>query len=262
MIKTKLHILAENVDPSNMKLGRENPMVKEMLDAASYVIDDDVLDLLRRDDASKSIKALVQAGMVHLPYNPMVVEYEVLKSHHNFCLLKEKNGVISGRVVVMENSNYLAMVAKFEITAEVKDGALHINEGIYSHNAYESRVFVATFATALNLALLMLNTKGIDKQVITVAGSLNKKRARHGKPPIPVHSVVHVGTIYRRDGSAIKHEGGGGWKMPMHWRCGYTRLQHFGTNREETKYVYIPPCIVNFVPEEAAPAAPHRNVKL
>ncbi len=137
-----------------------------------------------------------------------------------------------------------------------------VHKGIYSHDASESKVFVATFATALNLALLMLNTKGIEKQVITVAESLNKKRKAHGKLPIPTHSVVHVGTIYRRDGTAIKHEGHGGWHMPMHWRCGYTRVQHFGTNREETKMVYIPPCIVNFKPEEAAPAAPHRNVKV
>ncbi len=124
MIKTKLHILAENVDARDMSLGSDNPMVKEMLQAASYVIDDDVLELLRRDDASKSIKALIQAGLVRLPYNPMVVEYEVQHTHHNFCLLREKDGVISGRVVVMDNRNYLAMVAVFEITAEVRNGAL------------------------------------------------------------------------------------------------------------------------------------------
>lgn len=261
MIKTKLHILAENIDPSSMERGNQIPMIQEMLNAASYVIDDDVLELLRRDDASKSIKALVQAGMVRLPYNPMVVEFEVAHTHHNFCLLREKDGVISGRPIVMTNKTMLAMVAKFEIRAEVIGEKLIIHEGIYKHGIAESEVFTRTFATALNLALLMLNTKGIDKQVITVSKSLNKKRAAHGKPCIPHHSIVHVGTIYQRDGTAIKREGGG-WHMPMHWRCGYTRLQHFGKDRAEEKMVYIPPCIVNFKPEEAEPAAPHRKIKV
>jgi hypothetical protein len=263
MIKTKLHILADNIDLRDRTRGADNPLVKDMLNAASYVIADDVLQLLRRDDASKSIKALVAADMVRLPYNPMVVEFEVLPTHHNFCYLTEKDGIISGRCVIMDNSNWAAMVALFEIRAEVKDGQVVVHDGVYRYKSNESEAFKATFATALNLALLMLNTKGIDKQVITVAEGMNKKRVAKGKSKIPTHSVVHVGTIYRRDGSAIKNENGhGGWKMPMHWRCGYARIQHFGKNREETKMVYIPPCIVNFVPEGDAPTAPKRNVKV
>lgn len=269
MIRTKLHVLASNVDPQNGMLGRDNKIVQDMLKAASFVIDSDVLELVKREDCRKSIRALIEAKMVRLPYNPMVIEFEVDGKSHEFVYLYEKFDIatgatfIMGRPVLMELQMETAMVATHEIAAAVHENEIKVSGGPYEAVGNSAhKLFMHSFAVAVHLALLMLNTKGIEKEVVQVEPSLNKKRIAKGKPPIPTHSVVHIGTIYRRDGSAIKREGSGGWHMPMHWRCGYTRRQHFGKNREEEKIVYIPPCIVNFKPEEDAPHAPMRKVKV
>lgn len=261
MIRTKLHILAENIDPDTMTTGAENETVQRMLAAASYVVDKEVLNLLSREDASKSVKALIDANLVHLPYNPMVVEYEVTPLHHEFVLLREENGCIYGTVTVMDNKIHAAMVANREVKLELVDGAF-IMTGYPKADSREAKVITSAFMTGVSIALLMLNTKGIEKEVIEVPARFNKKRQARNKPPIPKHSIVHIGTIYRRDGTAIKRDGRGGWHMPMHWRCGYTRRQHFGVGREDERMVFIPPCIVNFKPEENAPTAPKRKIKV
>lgn len=265
MIRTKLHVLAENIDPSNMQLGKDNKIIKDMLAAADFVVDADVVEMVKRDDCKKSVRALVKAGMFHLPYNPMVVEFEIGRLSHEFCYLHQAaDGTIYGRPVLMALDDETAMVANFEIRARVHDnGEIMVEYEGYNtkEDSTERRLFYHSFAVSLHVALLMLNTKGIEKQVVEVSETLNRKRQSRGKPAIPHHSVVHIGTIYRRDGSAIKR-GEGGWHMPMHWRCGYTRRQHFGSNRSQEKMVYIPPCIVNFKPEETIPPAPKRNVKV
>jgi hypothetical protein len=192
----------------------------------------------------------------------MVVEYEANPKWHEFVMLREKDGAIYGRIATMDNTTTTAMVANNEIKITFSNGMAHVAP-CPGDNHPDFAIFRNAFMVGVNLALLMLNTKGIDKEVVVVSESLNKKRVQRGKPRIPTHSVVRIGTIYRRDGTAIKNENGrGGWHMPMHWRCGYARIQHFGKNREETKTVYIPPCIVNYKPEEDAPAAPHRKVKV
>lgn len=260
MIRTKLHILANNVDPTTMQAGKDHKQVIAMHKAASFVVDKEVLDLLMREDVTKSVKALVEAKLVRLPYNPMVVEFETTPQHHEFVLLREKDGVIFGTVAILDNHSHAAAVINEELRMEVLDDGFIITN---APKSVQDKVILDSFLKGVNIALFMLNTKGIEKRVIEVPESMNKKRAAHGKPAIPTHSVVHVGTIYRRDGTAIKNEGGrGGWHMPMHMRCGYTRTQHFGKNREEEKIVYIPPCIVNFKPEEPAPPPPKRKVKL
>jgi hypothetical protein len=260
MIKTKLHILAMNIDPRTNVPGKDHKQIIAMHKAASFVVDKEVLDLLMREDVSKSVKALVEAKMVRLPYNPMVVEFETTPLHHEFVMLREHNDTIYGIVAILDIKSHTAIVINEELKMEVLDDGFIITNTPVSR---DDKIIIDVFAKGVNIALFMLNTKGIEKRVVEVPESMNRKRAAHGKPSIPTHSVVHVGTIYRRDGTAIKNEGGrGGWHMPMHMRCGYTRTQHFGKNREETRIVYIPPCIVNFKPEEPAPAAPKRMVKL
>lgn len=265
MIRTKLHVLASNVDLANGMVGKDSQIVKDMMSAASFVVDKDVLALVQREDCKKSVSALIEARMVRLPYNPMVIEFEVDGKSHEFCYLREIEGGIVGQPIIMDLATEAAMVANFEIKAIIEDGVLMVHAGVYGdkRNTPETKIFLHTFAVAVHLALLMLNTKGIEKEEVQVSEHLNRKRAAKGKPAIPHHSVVHIGTIYRRDGTGIKYDGGrGGWHMPMHWRCGYTRRQHFGKGREEEKIVYIPPCIVNFKPEEKTPHAPMRKVKV
>lgn len=268
-IRTKLHVLASNVDPRTHQFGRDNKIVQDMLSAASFVIDSDVLELVKREDCWKSIKALIEADMVRLPYSPMVIEYEISGKSHEFCYLYEKIDhatgatLVVGRPILMELERETAAVAEHEIHAKVVDKEIKVDGGVYNDKKSPLHsLFLHCFAVSMHLALLMLNTKGIEKEVVEVPASFNKKRAARGKPSIPTHSVVHIGTIYRRDGTAIKREGSGGWHMPMHWRCGYTRRQHFGKGREEEKMVYIPPCIVNFKPDEDAPHAPMRKLKI
>jgi len=161
MIKTKLHVLAGNVDPRDMTPGRDNYVVKAMLAAASFVIDHEVLELLRRENAAKSIKALIDAGLAKLPYNPMVVEYEVNPKWHEFVMLREKDGAIYGQIATMDNVTTTAMVANEEMKITFSDGATHLAPCKGDHHP-DFAIFRNAFMVGVNLALLMLNTKGID----------------------------------------------------------------------------------------------------
>lgn len=251
-IRTKLHILADNVNPVNKRVGREDPTIDAMMNAASYVVDKEVLDLLKRPDVTKSIGALIEVGLARLPISPMVVEFEITPEYREFVLLTEdKDGAtINARYVTLQKSSYIGMIADFDVRVTMNHEKIELSN-VPVHDKAMKEVVSGGVQVGVLVALLMLNTKGVDKQIIQCE-ALNQQRTKKGKTTIPKHTVVHIGKIYRRDGSAIERPEGehGGWKMPMHLRAGYARRQHFGKGREDVKMVYIPPCIVNFVPDE------------
>lgn len=279
-VRTKLHILAEYAARINGRIvnASEMPVVRKMLNAANYVIDYEVWELMRRHDVSKSVRALVEAGIARLPMSPMVIEYQPSETHHVFVLLEDGHTVTTRdgqkcegmilHVAFMPKSAEWIQVGDTPLPYAFMDGRIvapyvpPIPVGLTSTvyvEALEAQSFTETALlcglAAIDLALLMLNTKGIEKEVIEVA-PLNKHRVSKGRVPIPRHSVVHIGSIYRRDETAITRgqgRGAGGWKMPMHWRQGYTRRQRYGKGREQEKIVFIQPCIVNYLPEGETP---------
>lgn len=260
-VRTKLHILASNINPKTNERGDTHKQIKDMLGAASYIADSDVLDLLKRQDAARSIRTVIEAGIARLPHSPMVVEFELMPEYHEFVLLKEGDeGTILANYAMLENNTHVGFTCEYEVVCTMHtDGGKPAFTLEMPANALKAEVVGTGIGIALGVSLLMLNTRGIEKQVIECV-ALNKQREKKGKASIPTHTVVHIGTIYRRDGSAIDRPKGG-WHMPMHLRSGYTRRQHYGIGREQEKLVYIPPCIVNFKPDEEVPL-PKKSVRV
>ena len=229
-------------------------VINAMLAAPKYCIDSKVLELLRREDTNKSIMAIMQAGIARLPFNPMLVEYQSLsiaEEHHPsryFVLLAEsKQNQLGARVARLDAGDASLVVQAEAIAIGLTPEGFLIEAVDAAEGRFDSMsdTFRVAAAVAVAIALLMLNTKGIEKEVIHT-DRINKARQKHeNKVPIPHHTVVRIGTIYDRSGRGHSATGTGR-HMPVHLRAGHTRHQHHGKNNEEVKIIYIPPCIVNF----------------
>lgn len=134
----------------------------------------------------------------------------------------------------------------------------------YAKMEYEMHLVIAE---AMAIAMLMLNTRGIEKLQVDTT-KLNKARAKSStrdnpKPPIGAYTVLRIGHIYDSSGRAHSVEGSGR-HMPVHWRAGHTRMVPYGPMNAEvrpTRMKFIPPCLVNFDPlEDAAVPMPKREV--
>ena len=94
----------------------------------------------------------------------------------------------------------------------------------------------------------LLAVKGIEKEVVTPRDSVNKKREKAGRPPLPTYTIVHLNR-YR------KKEGIGTHASPCpHLRRGHVRLLPSG------KKTLVRPSIVmadpGIMPTYAVPKAP------
>lgn len=258
-VKTKLHIVAQGIDPRSKRSGASHDVVQGMMKAHSYVIDKDVIALLQRDDVHESINALCVAGIARLPVPDMLVEFDTV-GHRVFIHLKEApNEKIYAYVAVMELKSLVTAVGIDRIVCSItSDGKFTLSMPPVDGEDWD-KIIQGAIVVGLSVALLMLNTKGIEKEIVEVH-TLNKVRIKKGREPIPSHTVVHIGKIYRRDGTHYTRAEGG-WKMPMHIRQAHTRRQHFGPNNEETKIVFVPMCIVNFEPDKPLPQV-NRHVKV
>lgn len=99
--------------------------------------------------------------------------------------------------------------------------------------------------TALSALTLLLNTRGIHKEVITPT-RLNKKRQGSGKVAIPSHTFIRLGHVYDRSGLQIKLDPNSRKPVRVHWRRGHTKQVVYGQGRKLRKLQYIEPCLVNY----------------
>jgi hypothetical protein len=266
-IRTKLH---------ELKLTAKNePLVDAMYAAPKFFISDEVFQLLWREDCQRVIVATIAAGIARLPYNPLLIEFHVPETRiRHFCLLTETDAGFDAQVASLSDEKHdrqEAIIAgnptQVKIVSSAPDAvAFEMTHPPLAfemtHWLDETNAQVVTIA--LGLSFLMLNTRGIDKQVIQT-DKLNRARAakRDGRPPIPQHTVIHIGTVYDRAGKGHSYDQTGK-HMPVHLRSGYVRGQWFGKNREDYKKIFIPPCIVNYRVEDAdhPPRLPEKEVRV
>lgn len=274
MIHTKLHIvhqiaISQDYDHIVMDAKEANvesavKVVDLMLAAPKFCIDIDVVKLLERDSVEKSIMAILKAGIGRLPYSPLLVEFSPPHIHdpsRYFILLREHTH--EGRDVIIAHAACLGVHdTELVVVADAMPMRL-TEEGIVVSALGKDDAMTWAAATGVALALLMLNTKGIEKEHIHT-GRINKARrkAGDGRKPIPEYTVVRIGTIYDRAGKGHSVTGTGR-HMPVHMRAGHTRHQHFGKGNEDVKIIYIPPCIVNFTDESGEkPKLPSKEIRI
>jgi len=242
----------------------EHPLLDDMLKADHYVISDDLMNILKRDDVERTIEAVIAAGLNHLPFNPMLVEFQ---PEHDpdvsddraryFVLLTEKGTGIECRMAVLISKDGKPWKGYFKdnaLTVEVYD------DGILVVDQFRNEMHIAAATCAVYLAFLMLNTRGIEKEHVDMR-KLNKQRQKKGKPTIPNYTYVRVGTVYDRDGKPVKN-GNGHRKMPVHWRSGHVRHQRCGEGGNDRKLIFIPAVLVNFRDEGGMPARKIRKVSV
>lgn len=248
MIATKLHQLIELVGP-------DEPTIVKMLAAPKYVITPEVMAIMTRSDVQRSIAAMIEAGIAKLPYAPLLVEYSVDANVpvRRFVLLDElaNEGAFMARCALL-NGRRFASISDTHIVVEIVDGGLKVTQ---QRQVAEGMAA----ALAVSIALLMLNIRGLDRELI-LTDRLNKARLRNKELPIPRHNVVRIGTIYDRAG--VAHPAGEGSRhMPVHLRTGYVRNQAHGPGLSEHRPVYIPPVLVNY--REGEPVrVPAKEIRL
>lgn len=238
MIHTKLHKVLETV-------GDEAAFLEHI---PHFVIDQSALDMALRADVQTCIESMIEADVAHLPLNPMLIEFSVIETARRFVVLSEKAG------------GFLANVAT------LYPAALTVGEKPSFVTLERDRIVVAGGAgsdgeaagVAVAMALLLINTRGIKKDVVE-SGRLNKGRIARCQPQIPTYSLLRIGTVYDRDGRDTA--GGGGTRcVAPHLRSGHARQQPYGEGRALRRYQWIPPVIVNFDPAGPEPRRPLKVV--
>lgn len=214
-----------------------------------YIIAPDILRLLMHNESSmKSLVALAAAGLVHLPYPAMTVQFnrqgdsgEELPGTWFASLRERDDGVFMVRTVLMKPHYVLTCEEPTEVrcTAEAF--------GIETCGT-EAEGYAA--AIAVRVACLMTHIGGLDREHVPAPERLNKQREHAGKVPVRAYYYAHIGRVYDRDGKAHDYNKSGR-HMPIHMRAGHTRNQPFGPERSERKLIWIPPVLVNYHPDAA-----------
>lgn len=258
-IKTMIHILAEStiynsVTKRDEKIKQQEPMHR-MMGAHHFVIQDEAIELMTRSDVAATIQALHDAKLTRLPYPSVLIEFDETKDSklRHFVLLEELSGhdafkptwgfydmkqefggiqIIPAKLAFHQGADM-----EFTYTAE---GDLGWQGDLMKHGASVCRM-------AADICFMLLNTKGIEKEVITCE-PLNKQRKKRGKATIPRHSYVHLSRVYRVDGSYQNYNPR--IHRKMHLRKGHVRNQRFGPGLEETRVIYIEPILVNYDPDQ------------
>jgi len=263
-----------------------------------YVFDRELIDMMRtREDVARSLRAIHEAGLARLPFPRMTVEWDDVDKDNRpvrrIVVLEERSEAerIRGEERPHPFRARVFDVRRFDHTPAGGQEGIGVSPSVFfiafaedagpekafgidwhacpsgyveeitavEHAAWstaEGEVIVAD--KALSAAVLLLNTKGIAKEVIEPGDGLRKARERSGKPPIPRHHVIRIGHIYDRKDRAYEATGR---RMPVHFRPGHARRVHVGPwvdgkVNPQTKLVYIEPCIVNYMPGGEMPREP------
>lgn len=233
-----------------------DPKIYAIMDrAAKYHVEDDVVSIMGREDTVKSINALIDCNLLRLPYDPIVIEFAATPEFRRFVLLQQKGEEFLAHSFFIRNSDESFYEASQDATVTVGREQMQVM-GVTNNQDGNA------IGCACAMALLFLNVKGIDKEVVTPAG-LNRNREKRGLPSIPTVTTIRIGTVYDRDGKAVRLDGGAsGRKVRVHLRAGHTRNQHYGPENSLIKIVYIAPVLVNYNPGDEMPALPEKRIRL
>lgn len=237
-IATKLQLLAERVD-------EPLPVTKN-----HYVIAKDLMDALSREDVLASIKALFDAGIARLPFPELMVEFHAIDQVTSFVWLQEIEGGISIKGAMMAENICIAPPEE-PLILKIDGAKFSID-----HKHLERDRLAGILA--VQLAMLMLNIRGIEKQFIEPT-NLNRQRKQRNLPAVPNHTVLRIGVVYGRNGEKVS--GGGGKLRKVHLRAGHTRNQAFGPGRQDHKLIYIEPMLVNYRDGDEVPSV-NRIIKM
>lgn len=254
-----------------------------------FVVAPELVDIANDADFRRSLLDMKRAGVMRLPFPAMVVEYPREGGHMIIVLRDLKAGgtnswedpsFVGGgqdlyglafRIHQDKKGEYLVVPGSAShMSIEDRGGEpwirfaagtafLPITDPAHSYlvqNTYlkdSADVFWAACA-----AYLLMSTRGVEKEVIDTT-RINKKRLLSNREPIPRHTYIHIGRVYRSASSDQSDEYLPRRSPRPHWRRGHAKAVRYGPGREKVKEVYIQPKLVAFV-GEVEPAAPEYTV--
>lgn len=224
-----------------------------MTQAPHYVVDRRLTEMLAREDVSRSITAVIEAQLAHMPFPSLLVEFDAEDSVRRFAHIFERPDENAFDVVLAVLNGPALTVTRAPIRIEIVNLPV---PGFVVRPSQSSELdrLAAVFAVAVGM--LMLNINGVEKDVVEPR-KLNRSREAVGKPSIPRHTVLRIGTVIDSAGRSVRYADGR--HMPIHLRAGHVRHQVCGKGRTERKLIYIPPVLVNFHPgDERQPPKPQR----
>lgn len=269
------------------------PIAHYVVDAALVKL---VFDSKQAARISKSACAMIKAGIKHLPFDPIMIEFDIPVVEGDRCRayvrLQSKPIYPASRwnaVFEDEQADFAAYVictkpyhdgidrgdkdAVLIATIDMKsplpvvlredseDNPFWIIYGKSGMAGIDEDLSLAA-VIAMHIALLLLNTRGIISERVDTS-KLNKARAKGGKRNLPLnpYHVVRVGHVYDASGRAHDVKGSGR-TMPVHWRAGHIRNVRYGPYSEPAKHrpKWIEPCLVNY--DEGDAPMPKKEVKL
>jgi hypothetical protein len=277
-------------DLSTMTMAKLYDMVATLGALPKFVIDPELINMMKDDDYQRSLLDMKTADVLRLPFPACIVEVEGESGTHAFVLLRDlqaegllpfedrsilalKQEAVFYAVVWLlhkdEDGEYLVFspsVLNLDVAAaaDPNDGMnLKVSGFASPFTKQDDKAWELCQATArkdagwayraLFAALLLLNTKGIKKEVIECE-RLNRKRTASGKPPIPRHTYITIGRVYRSAGGEAADDYLPRKSPRPHWRRGHLRHIRIGKGRTATKPVFIEGRLVSLASDTAIEA--------
>lgn len=244
MIHSKLHKVLEVIDDCPLKADLQRDPL--------YIFDDHLLDILIQGTSStKSMIALAEVSMLHLPYPKMTVQWNSASGKGTwFISLRERDNSFYAR------SAFLFRGTENVVVNDQMETVVKLGPQEFEITSSDETVAMGS-AIGTRLAVLMIHVAGLDREIVEPPEKLNKQRLKSNKPPVQRYSYVHVSKVYDSSGKAHAYTGR---HMPIHMRAGHVRRQHHGKDNEEVKLIWIAPVLVNYKGDEIKPIIEKRIV--
>lgn len=274
---------AEHYTDYNVKIDEIRQNIKEILEVPKFVFDNELIGLAVADEFCKSMYDMKTAELLHLPFNSVLVEFNGSLDFKNenwpltrkgtldraFVMLSDTFANMLGSdvmgTVISINEDYRGQylvaspsIITIELEFNKEKGPYLKMTGVpnpWFHNYEKANQLTGkTFqkdanyiAIAWFLVLLMMTTKGVEKEMIEPV-KLNKQRTKQGKVSIPKHIYLKIGHVYQKDGTALKYDSR---KSPRpHWRRGHLHKFRYGKGRTEVKEMFVRPMLVAYHGDE------------
>jgi hypothetical protein len=242
-----------------------------------FVVDPELLDIAKDGNYQQSLLDMKRADLLRLPFENVLIEIQDERKAAAFVLLQDlkqqpeqlllddpdmKGYDFRGwvfRLLSDEEGGYVVMApALILMSVEEKDGMpwLRITgcaAGFLPDEARVNELVRQTFAKdagalyhAVLSSVLIMQTSGVANEVVEPT-RLNKKRQSSGKRPIPAHTYIYIGRVYRsaRGDESVAYVPGR--MVRPHWRRAHLHRWRTGPRKsDEPGFVskFIPARIV------------------
>lgn len=257
----------------------------KITDVPRFVIAPDLLNMAKDENFHSSLLDMKRAGVFRLPYPTMTVEFSVDEKTHYMVFLRDLQHEHREEFEVELDSKLAAMPMYGAVFQMKKDGTGEyavispnvIFMDVVPEEEGSKKVMLQTLASSIGAtpytekfdhicgitlekdgracglamlcALLLMTTEGVEREVVETH-KLNKRRTGKDKQPIPRHTYIKIGRVYRSNGGDDSDVYDARKSPRPHWRRGYNRRVRTGKGRENFYWRWFPPRLVAFHPQE------------